>query len=152
MQSFFKAMDAFATAMRDLSIENYTTKNTIGATEVKVTYTGGYGTYAYKTTERKKDTINMIDILNGKSIKDNQNNKEFWRDLFIGIGLIVGTVALPPVPLRRLLSLPSKCNLWDLGTKISSIRERLDDRKRNGHRGTMAGAFSLLDLVPEVKR
>ena len=59
-QPFFKDMDAFATAMRDLSIENYTTKNTIGAIEVKVTYTGGYGAGAYQTTERKKDTINMI--------------------------------------------------------------------------------------------
>ena len=66
-QPFYKEMDAFATAMRNLSIENYTTKNTIGATEVKVTYTGGYGPDAYKTTEFKKDKINMMDILNGNN-------------------------------------------------------------------------------------
>ena len=192
-QPFYKDMDAFAIAMRDLSIENYTTKNTIGATEVKVTYTGGYGPDAYKTTERKKDTINMIDILNGnnfyaakmkvdfdrfkqehpdekfsfedyqsaalntrafqyESIEDNQKKKEFWRDIIIGIGLIVGTVAAiacPPAA-PAILALGASYGALELGSAVSG-KDWMTGRELDTGERWLRGAFSLLDIVPGVK-
>ena len=192
-QSFYKDMDAFATAMRNLSIENYTTKNTIGATEVKVTYTGGYGAHAYKTTERKKDTINMIDILNGnnfyaakikvdydrfkqehpdekfsfedyqhaalntrafqyESIEDNQKKKEFWRDIIIGIGLVVGTVAAiacPPAA-PAIIALGATYGTLELGSAVSG-KDWMTERELDTGERWLRGAFSLLDIVPGVK-
>ena len=192
-QPFYKNMDAFATAMRNLSIENYTTKNTIGATEVKVTYTGGYGPDAYKTTERKKDTINMIDILNGnnffaakmkvdynrfkqehldedfsfedyqhaalntrtfqyESIEDNQKKKEFWRDIIIGIGLVVGTVAAiacPPAA-PAIIALGATYGTLELGSAVSG-KDWMTERELDTGERWLRGAFSLLDIVPGVK-
>ena len=192
-QSFYKDMDAFATAMRNLSIENYTTKNTIGATEVKVTYTGGYGAHAYKTTERKKDTINMIDILNGnnfyaakikvdydrfkqehpdekfsfedyqhaalntrafqyESIEDNQKKKEFWRDIIIGIGLVVGTVAAiacPPAA-PAIIALGASYGTLELSSAVSG-KDWMTGRELDTGERWLRGAFSLLDIVPGVK-
>ena len=192
-QPFYKDMDAFASAMRDLSIENYTTKNTIGATEVKVSYTGGYGPDAYKTIERKKDTINMIDILNGnnffaakmkvdydrfkqehpdekfsfedyqhaalntrafqyESIEDNQKKKEFWRDIIIGIGLVVGTVAAiacPPAA-PAIIALGVSYGTLELGSAVSG-KDWMTGRKLDTGERWLRGAFSLLDLVPGVK-
>ena len=192
-QPFYKDMDAFATAMRNLSIENYTTKNIIGATEVKVTYTGGYGPDAYKTTERKKDTINMIDILNGnnffavkmkagyekfkqehpdekfsfedyqhaalntrafqyESIEDNQKKKEFWRDIIIGIGLIVGTVAAiacPPAA-PAIIALGASYGALELKSAVSG-KDWMTGRELDTGERWLRGAFSLLDIVPGVK-
>ena len=193
-QPFYKDMDAFATAMRDLSIENYTTKNTIGATKVKVTYTGGYGADAYKTTERKKDTINMIDVLNGnnffaakmkagydrfkqehpdekfsfedyqhaalntrafqyESIEDNQKKKEFWRDIIIGIGLIVGTVAAAivcPPAAPAIIALGATYGTLELGSAVSG-KDWMTGRELDTGERWLRGAFSLLDIVPGVK-
>ncbi|MGG4462590.1 hypothetical protein ABEO79_00025, partial [Micromonospora provocatoris] len=42
-QPFYEDMDEVAVMMRDLSIHNYTTKNRIGATEIKISSTGAYG-------------------------------------------------------------------------------------------------------------
>ena len=192
-QPFYKDMDAFATAMRDLSIENYTTKNTIGATEVKVTYTGGYGPDAYKTTEREKDTINMIDILNGnnffaakmkvdydkfkqehpdekfsfedyqhaalntrafqyESIEDNQKKKEFWRDIIIGIGLVVGAVAaiVCPPAAPAIIALGATYGTLELGSAVSG-KDWMTGRELDTGERWLRGAFSLLDIMPGVK-
>ncbi|OSX99634.1 hypothetical protein S2E19_05013 [Bacillus mycoides] len=55
-QPFYEDMDAFAEAMRDLTIDKYETSNTIGAKETIMT--GSYG----QTAEHIKDKIKVSDI------------------------------------------------------------------------------------------
>ncbi|MBL5803830.1 hypothetical protein HV445_11625, partial [Bacillus sporothermodurans] len=57
-QPFYEDIDAFVEAMRDLSISNYTTKNRVGATEVKVVY-AGYG--QQNTLEVPKTEVSIDD-------------------------------------------------------------------------------------------
>ncbi|OOR03509.1 hypothetical protein BW900_26530 [Bacillus mycoides] len=133
-QPFYEDMDAFAEAMRDLTIDKYETSNTIGAKETIMT--GSYG----QTAEHIKDKIKVSDIFSCKnffmtslkaefdaykkenpkdnmsyetyqqrrlnsrafnydSINDQQQNKEFWRDVgILGTTLLLAgaTVFFPP--------------------------------------------------------
>ncbi|PTY79271.1 hypothetical protein B5V89_06520 [Heyndrickxia sporothermodurans] len=58
-QPFYEDFDAFVEAMGDLTPSNYTTKNRIGATEVKVAY-AGYG--QQQTFEVPKTEVSIEDI------------------------------------------------------------------------------------------
>ncbi|MDM5191270.1 hypothetical protein QUG02_26890 [Bacillus hominis] len=60
-QPFYEDMDAFAEAMRDLTIDKYETSNTIGAKETIMT--GSYG----QTAEHIKDKIKVSDIFSSNN-------------------------------------------------------------------------------------
>ncbi|MFI8708218.1 pre-toxin TG domain-containing protein [Bacillus sp. NPDC077411] len=60
-QPFYEDMDAFAVAMRDLTIDKYETSNTIGAKETIIT--GSYG----QTAEHIKDKIKVSDIFSSNN-------------------------------------------------------------------------------------
>lgn len=64
-QPFYEDMDAFAEAMRDLTIDKYKTRNTIGAKETIVTPMGG--SYTQKS-ERMKDKIKVCDIFTSNNL------------------------------------------------------------------------------------
>ncbi|MGE6260574.1 hypothetical protein ACQKCU_22285 [Heyndrickxia sporothermodurans] len=79
-QPFYEDIDAFVEAMRDLTISNYTTKNRVGATEVKVTY-AGYG--QQQTLEVPKTEVNIDDLFNGDNYYGEQIRLEYeaWKEL-----------------------------------------------------------------------
>ncbi|MFB7304939.1 HNH endonuclease [Heyndrickxia sporothermodurans] len=79
-QPFYEDIDAFVEAMRDLSISNYTTKNRVGATEVKVVY-GGYG--QQNTLEVPKTEVSIDDLFNGDNFYAEQIKLEYdaWKEL-----------------------------------------------------------------------
>ncbi|KYC98002.1 TNT domain-containing protein [Heyndrickxia sporothermodurans] len=79
-QPFYEDIDAFVEAMRDLTPSNYTTKNRIGATEVKVAY-AGYG--QQQTFEVPKAEVSIDDIFNGDNYYAEQMKLEFeaWKEL-----------------------------------------------------------------------
>ncbi|MEK5520385.1 HNH endonuclease [Heyndrickxia sp. FSL W8-0423] len=79
-QPFYEDIDAFVEAMRDLSISNYTTKNRVGATEVKVVY-AGYG--QQNTLEVPKTEVSIDDLFNGDNFYAEQIKLEYdaWKEL-----------------------------------------------------------------------
>ncbi|PTY79330.1 hypothetical protein B5V89_06250 [Heyndrickxia sporothermodurans] len=79
-QPFYEDIDAFVEAMRDLTPSNYTTKNRIGATEVKVVY-AGYG--QQQTFEVPKTEVSIDDIFNGDNHYAKQMKLEYeaWKEL-----------------------------------------------------------------------
>ncbi|PTY94909.1 hypothetical protein B5V90_00005, partial [Heyndrickxia sporothermodurans] len=79
-QPFYEDIDAFVEAMRDLTISNYTTKNRVGATEVKVTY-AGYG--QQQTFEVPKTEVSIDDLFNGDNYYAEQIKLEYdaWKEL-----------------------------------------------------------------------
>ncbi|MBM7690343.1 hypothetical protein BCR24_14800 [Enterococcus ureilyticus] len=58
---FYKEMDAYVTAVRDLDITEYSVSNSLGIKETRTAYAMG----SNMTYEVKKDKINLNDILNG---------------------------------------------------------------------------------------
>ncbi|WP_328797793.1 polymorphic toxin type 15 domain-containing protein [Heyndrickxia sporothermodurans] len=79
-QPFYEDIDAFVESMRDLSISNYTTKNRVGATEVKVVY-AGYG--QQNTLEVPKTEVSIDDLFNGDNFYAEQIKLEYdaWKEL-----------------------------------------------------------------------
>ncbi|SDC84832.1 DNase/tRNase domain of colicin-like bacteriocin [Terribacillus halophilus] len=77
-QPFYEDIDEFVQTVRDASISNYTTKNHIGAVEVK-SMPYGYG--AYSTYETEKTEISIDDILSGDNYYADQIKAEFekWK-------------------------------------------------------------------------
>ncbi|MGF9963738.1 hypothetical protein [Bacillus rhizoplanae] len=73
-QPFYEDIDAFAQAMRDLTIEKYETRNTIGAKETIATPMGG--SYV-QTTERVKDKITVNDIFTSNNVFATNLKAEF---------------------------------------------------------------------------
>ncbi|STY40143.1 hypothetical protein [Listeria booriae] len=63
-EPFYKDIDKFVEKMESLSIDNYETKNTIGATQIISTGAYNYG-MGPATTEVKKDKIYLKDIMAG---------------------------------------------------------------------------------------
>nr|WP_246369419.1 hypothetical protein [Listeria rustica] len=64
-EPFYKDIDAFVEKMEALSIDNYETKNTIGATTIITTGGYDYGGYGATTTTVPKDKIKLSDIMAG---------------------------------------------------------------------------------------
>ncbi|MGE6257034.1 hypothetical protein ACQKCU_03830 [Heyndrickxia sporothermodurans] len=79
-QPFYEDIDAFVEAMRDLTPSNYTTKNRIGATDVKVVY-AGYG--QQQTLEVPKTEVSIDDLFNGDNYYGEQIRLEYeaWKEL-----------------------------------------------------------------------
>ncbi|SNZ14025.1 A nuclease family of the HNH/ENDO VII superfamily with conserved AHH [Terribacillus aidingensis] len=73
-QPFYEDIDKFVHTVRDASISNYTTKNHIGAVEVKSMHYG-YGAYSEYETEKKE--INIDDILSGDNYYADQIKTSF---------------------------------------------------------------------------
>ncbi|SFD60220.1 A nuclease of the HNH/ENDO VII superfamily with conserved WHH [Bacillus sp. 491mf] len=61
-EPFYKDMDKFAGKMRDLSIQNYSTKNRIGSTTTTTTMPNAHGYGVAQTITTKKDKITVDDI------------------------------------------------------------------------------------------
>ncbi|WP_246438633.1 hypothetical protein [Listeria portnoyi] len=64
-EPFYKDIDKFVEKMEALSIDNYETKNTIGATTIITTGGYDYGGYGATTTTVPKDKIKLSDITAG---------------------------------------------------------------------------------------
>ncbi|EUJ43738.1 hypothetical protein [Listeria rocourtiae] len=64
-EPFYKDIDKFVEKMENLSIDDYETKNTIGATTIITTGGYDYGGYGATTTTVPKDKIKLSDIMAG---------------------------------------------------------------------------------------
>ncbi|PEZ08854.1 hypothetical protein CN326_04060 [Bacillus sp. AFS018417] len=189
-QPFYEDIDAFAQAMRDLTIEKYTTSNTIGAKETIATPMGG--SYV-QTTERVKDKITVNDIftsnnvfatnlkaefeaytkahpeenvsyttyqkaaLNSRaftydSIKDQQQNKEFWRDIAIlgtTIVLAVATPFFPPAGIA-LGALVTSVGAMELSSAATG-KDWMTGRKLDTSERWLRGVLAFVDVLPAAK-
>ncbi|MFC0232619.1 zincin-like metallopeptidase toxin domain-containing protein [Vagococcus entomophilus] len=71
---FYKKIDAYIEAVRDLDISEYTTKNRLGITSKETIYGDGVG----QTIEIEKTNIDLADIVNGKNFVGKLMNRE-WK-------------------------------------------------------------------------
>lgn len=71
---FYKAIDGYVEAMEQLSINDYSTDNTIGTTEVVMTSIDGY---TFDTQTKKKDKITADDLFADDTILGKQMKKDF---------------------------------------------------------------------------
>ncbi|WP_260484917.1 hypothetical protein [Listeria booriae] len=185
-EPFYKDIDKFVEKMESLSIDNYETKNTIGATQIISTGAYNYG-MGPATTEVKKDKIHLKDIMAGDnffadnlkaqfaeyskqnpeqkftydqyqsavsssrafaydSIRDDQQNIEFWRDIGIAVVIIGTSILCPPAG----LALGIAYGTLELSSATSG-KDWLTGREMDGGERTTRGAFALLDIIPGVK-
>lgn len=185
-EPFYKDIDKFVEKMESLSIEEYETKNTIGATQIISTGAYNYG-MSPATTEVKKDKINLKDIMAGdnffadnlkaqfaeyskqnpdqkftydqyqsavsssrafeyNSIRDDQQNTEFWRDIGIAVVIIGVSIVCPPAG----LALGVAYGTLEL-TSAATGKDWLTGREMDGGERATRGAFALLDVIPGVK-
>ncbi|WP_185519597.1 polymorphic toxin type 15 domain-containing protein [Listeria booriae] len=185
-EPFYKDIDKFAEKMRDLSIDDYETKNTIGATTIVSTGAYGYG-YGQTTTEVPKDSIKLSDIMAGdnffatnlkaqfaeyskqnpdqeftyeqyqsavsssrafeyESIRDGQQNIEFWRDIGIAVVIIATSIVCPPAG----LALGIAYGTLELSSAATG-KDWLTGREMDAGERATRGAFALLDIIPGVK-
>lgn len=185
-EPFYKDIDKFVEKMESLSIEEYETKNTIGATQIISTGAYNYG-MSPTTAEVKKDKINLKDIMAGdnffadnlkaqfaeyskqnpdqkftydqyqsavsssrafeyNSIRDDQQNTEFWRDIGIAVVIIGVSIVCPPAG----LALGVAYGTLEL-TSAATGKDWLTGREMDGGERATRGAFALLDVIPGVK-
>ncbi|WP_185365880.1 hypothetical protein [Listeria booriae] len=185
-EPFYKDIDKFVEKMESLSIEEYETKNTIGATQIISAGAYNYG-MSPATTEVKKDKINLKDIMAGdnffadnlkaqfaeyskqnpdqkftydqyqsavsssrafeyESIRDDQQNTEFWRDIGIAVVIIGVSILCPPAG----LALGVAYGTLELSS-IATGKDWLTGREMDGGERATRGAFALLDVIPGVK-
>ncbi|WP_260485234.1 hypothetical protein [Listeria booriae] len=185
-EPFYKDIDKFVEKMESLSIDNYETKNTIGATQIISTGAYNYG-IGPATSEVKKDKIHLEDIMAGNnffadnlkaqfaeyskqnpeqkftydqyqsavsssrafaydSIRDDQQNIEFWRDIGIAVVIIGTSILCPPAG----LALGIAYGTLELSSATSG-KDWLTGREMDGGERTTRGAFALLDIIPGVK-
>ncbi|WP_260449135.1 deaminase domain-containing protein [Listeria booriae] len=186
-EPFYKDIDKFVEKMEALSIEDYETKNTIGATTTITTnYGHGYGG-APQTTTVPKDKINLSDIMAGdnffadnlkaqfaeyskqnpdqeftyeqyqsavsssrafeyESIRDGQQNIEFWRDIGIAVVIIATSIVCPPAG----LALGIAYGTLELSSAATG-KDWLTGREMDAGERATRGAFALLDIIPGVK-
>ncbi|WP_260445452.1 YwqJ-related putative deaminase [Listeria booriae] len=173
--------------MEALSIEDYETKNTIGATTtITTSYGYGYGGVP-QTTTVPKDKINLSDIMAGdnffatnlkaqfaeyskqnpdqeftyeqyqsavsssrafeyESIRDGQQNIEFWRDIGIAVVIIATSIVCPPAG----LALGIAYGTLELSSAATG-KDWLTGREMDAGERATRGAFALLDIIPGVK-
>ncbi|MGE7875218.1 pre-toxin TG domain-containing protein [Bacillus paramycoides] len=177
-QPFYEDMDAFAEAMRDLTIDKYETSNTIGAKETIMT--GSYG----QTAEHIKDKIKVSDIFssnnffmtslkaefdaykkenpkdnmsyvtyqqrrlnsrafNYDSIKDQQQDKEFWRD--VGI---LGTTQL--LAGAALFAFTASVGVMEVSSAVTG-KDWLTQRKLDTNERWLRGLLGFVDVAPVAK-
>ncbi|WYJ83522.1 hypothetical protein IGL98_003471 [Enterococcus sp. DIV0840] len=72
---FYKEMDAYVTAVRDLDITEYSVSNSLGIKETRTAYAMG----SNMTYEVKKDKINLEDIMNGNNTVGRAMTQE-WKN------------------------------------------------------------------------
>lgn len=185
-EPFYKDIDKFVEKMEGLSIDDYETKNTIGATQIISTGAYNYG-MSPATTEVKKDKINLKDIMAGdnffadnlkaqfaeyskqnpdqtftydqyqsavsssrafeyNSIRDDQQNTEFWRDIGIAVVIIGVSIVCPPAG----LALGVAYGTLELSSAATG-KDWLTGREMDGGERATRGAFALLDVIPGVK-
>lgn len=186
-EPFYKDIDKFVEKMEALSIEDYETKNTIGATTtITTSYGYGYGG-APQTTTVPKDKINLSDIMAGdnffadnlkaqfaeyskqnpnqeftyeqyqsavsssrafeyESIRDGQQNIEFWRDIGIAVVIIATSIVCPPAG----LALGIAYGTLELSSAATG-KDWLTGREMDAGERATRGAFALLDIIPGVK-
>ncbi|HGE5810456.1 pre-toxin TG domain-containing protein [Bacillus mycoides] len=186
-QPFYEDMDAFAEAMRDLTIDKYETSNTIGAKETIMT--GSYG----QTAEHIKDKIKVSDIFssnnffmtslkaefdaykkenpkdnmsyetyqqrrlnsrafNYDSIKDQQQNKEFWRDVgILGTTLLLAgaTVFFPPAG-AALFAFTASVGVMEVSSAATG-KDWLTQRKLDTNERWLRGVLGFVDVAPVAK-
>ncbi|MBC2172845.1 pre-toxin TG domain-containing protein [Listeria booriae] len=186
-EPFYKDIDKFVEKMEALSIEDYETNNTIGATTtITTSYGYGYGG-APQTTTVPKDKINLSDIMAGdnffadnlkaqfaeyskqnpdqeftyeqyqsavsssrafeyESIRDGQQNIEFWRDIGIAVVIIATSIVCPPAG----LALGIAYGTLELSSAATG-KDWLTGREMDAGERATRGAFALLDIIPGVK-
>ncbi|WP_048517389.1 hypothetical protein [Bacillus mycoides] len=186
-QPSYEDMDAFAEAMRDLTIDKYETSNTIGAKETIMT--GSYG----QTAEHIKDKIKVSDIFssnnffmtslkaefdaykkenpkdnmsyetyqqrrlnsrafNYDSIKDQQQNKEFWRDVgILGTTLLLAgaTVFFPPAG-AALFAFTASVGVMEVSSAVTG-KDWLTQRKLDTNERWLRGVLGFVDVAPVAK-
>ncbi|WP_185427182.1 hypothetical protein [Paenilisteria weihenstephanensis] len=186
-EPFYKDIDKFVEKMEALSIDDYETKNTIGATTIVTTSYGyGYGATP-QTTTVPKDKINLSDIMAGdnffadnlkaqfaeyskqnpdqeftyeqyqsavsssrafeyESIRDEQESREFWRDIGIAVVIIGVSILCPPAG----LALGVAYGTLELSSAATG-KDWMTGREMDGTERATRGAFALLDIIPGVK-
>ncbi|WP_246369282.1 hypothetical protein [Listeria rustica] len=186
-EPFYKDMDKFVEKMEALSIDNYETKNTIGATTIVTTgYGYGYGATP-QTTTVPKDKINLSDIMAGdnffadnlkaefaeyskqnpdqeftyeqyqsavsnshafeyESIRDEQQSREFWRDIGIAVVIIGVSIVFPPAG----LALGVAYGTLELSSAATG-KDWMTGREMDGTERATRGVFAVLDIIPGVK-
>ncbi|TWD92476.1 putative ribonuclease toxin of YeeF-YezG toxin-antitoxin module [Neobacillus bataviensis] len=182
-QPFYKDMDAFVEAMRDLTISNYTTKNRIGATETQFVY-GVYG--ASQSLEVPKTEISIDDLFSGdnfyagqmkleygawkelnpeqdfsqeeyrqaalntrvfqyESIRNQQENKEFWVQLGALVVIVGATLICPPAG----MALGAAYGAMELSSAVSG-KDWVSGRELGTGERWFRGVLAPLDIVPGV--
>ncbi|KMT63012.1 hypothetical protein [Paenilisteria newyorkensis] len=186
-EPFYKDIDKFVEKMENLSIDDYETKNTIGATTIITTGGYDYGSYGATTTTVPKDKIKLSDIMAGdnffadnlkaqfaeyskqnpdqeftyeqyqsavsssrafeyESIRDEQQSREFWRDIGIAVVIIGVSILCPPAG----LALGVAYGTLEL-TSVATGKDWMTGREMDGTERATRGAFALLDIIPGVK-
>lgn len=183
-QPFYKDMDAFVEAMRDLTISNYTTKNRIGATETQIIYAEGYG--PYQSLEVPKTEVSLDDLLSGgnffgeqmkleyeawkelnpdkaiseeeyrqaalntrafeyESIRNQQENKEFWVQLGALVVIVGVSIVCPPAG----LALGVAYGTLELSSAVSG-KDWVSGRELGTGERWFRGLLAPLDIIPGV--
>lgn len=183
-QPFYKDMDSFVEAMRDLTISNYKTQNRIGATETQIIYAGGYG--PHQSLEVPKKEVSLDDLLSGgnffgeqikleyeewkelnpdkdisekeyrqaalntrafeyESIRNKQENKEFWVQLGALVVIVGVSIICPPAG----LALGAAYGALELSSAVSG-KDWVSGRELGTGERWFRGLLAPLDIIPGV--
>ena len=80
------------------------------------------------------------------SIDDEKSNIEMWRDIALGVGVVVLTIFCPPVG-AVLSTVVAAADMYS----AASGKDWGTGRELDGNERVMRGAFALLDLIPAGK-
>ena len=179
-EPFYKDIDDFVVAIRDLSPLNYTTKNRIGATETI------HIPQSYQTFEMDKKEVSLDDLFNGdnfygkqmeleyeawkemnvdadeditqadyqiailntrafgyESIRDTQENKEFWVNIAALVVIVGATLVFPPAG----IALGAAYGVAELSSAVSG-KDWVSGRELGTVERWFRGALAPLDIIP----